>query len=129
MAALRTVLLVGLADIPAHEASSVEPWFTTNKLLRAIDAQVAEGDKAWFPITPFLFKHDEFAQKMLAVRAKLEEIKPDLFVIGNGVRRRAEFTECFENIVNSCREVTPRTRLGFNSRSDDLLECCQRNSR
>ena len=103
-------------------------WFTTDELIKSINAQVAEGHRAGFQITPLLFTHDEFAEKMDVVRAKLEQLKPDLFVIGNGVRRRAEFTECFEDMVNACREVTPRTRLGFNSRPDDLVECCRRNS-
>ena len=74
-----------------------------------------------------MFEPEDFASTVLGQLKRKLESNPDGFVVGMGLRGVAQFTEMFESCVNACREVSPGTRMGFNTRASDMVECVRRN--
>ena len=68
----------------------------------------------------------KLAEVLGLVRDKASRLKPFGVIFGGGIRLNADFTPFFEQVVNICREATPESRMGFQSKPDDMRDVCER---
>ena len=88
---------------------------SSGTLRQTLQKQHTDAETAGYSLEVIQVKPFEIKQKLQTIRDKLETVKPDLFIIGNGIRGNLEYTIFFERLVNICREVSPGTKMGFNT--------------
>ena len=116
----KNILAIGLSSPPPGADISTE------ELRSKISAQIDEARDYGFQVDMIMFEPEDFPTALEQLKEKLKS-KPDGFIVGMGLRAVAKFTEIFEDCVNACREISPGTRMGFNTRSSDMVECMKRN--
>lgn len=122
------VLAVGIAH-SAHRATKVSKATATKAprgLQAKILAQKSEAKAAGFELELIQVKPSLADARLQQIRDKLKDERPDLFVIGFGIRGSLEHTVLFEQLVNMCREASPETKLGFNTSMEGTVEACRR---
>lgn len=118
----KTVLMIGL------DANSVDfdkwPELTQEKLEQGfvdIATQLNElGYEAEWCLT------DTGNTAVEVVKAKLLERSNDVVVIGAGVRKDPDMLLLFETIINTIIEVSPASKIAFNTLPFDTAEAVQR---
>lgn len=91
-----------------------------------MQAQISEAKAARFDLEMVAVKASQFEKDLESVRRRLQKERPDLFIIGFGIRGSPELTAFFERLINTCRETSPSTKIGFNVAFDGNLEVCER---
>ncbi|CAM6114459.1 unnamed protein product [Calypogeia fissa] len=105
-------VLIGLPPLvgavaPAH-------LLPLKKALEALPAQMADAGI-----------HYEFASVkpeeggLAELGPKLQSERPDVVVIGNGIRSNMELTHFMEQIIDIVRTHAPQAKLAFNTRPDN----------
>ena len=97
------------------------------RLRSKIRAQVTEAKAAGFDLDMLAIKPSQLDSDLKHIRETLAKERPDLFIIGFGIRGSAELTYVLEQLVNACRETSPETKIGFNTTFSGNLEVCERN--
>jgi hypothetical protein len=90
-------------------------------------SQISEAKAAGFDLDMFAVKASQLDSDLKRIHERLEREKPELFIIGFGIRGSVELTPFLEKLVTTCREVSPTTKIGFNTTFDGNLEVCERN--
>jgi hypothetical protein len=96
------------------------------RLRSKIRAQIAEAKASGFDLDMMAIKPSQLESGLNHIRERLAKERPDLFIIGFGIRGSAELTVVLEQLVNACREISPETKIGFNTTFDGNLEVCER---
>lgn len=65
---------------------------------------------------------ETFSSSLSELRKELETGNWDALVVGGGIRLAPSLTPMFERIVNTAREVAPKTMLLFQMEPGDLCE-------
>ena len=89
-------------------------------------AQVSKAKAAGFDLEFMQIKQPNLDAQLAQLRDRLSKEKPELFVIGFGIRGTVEHTELFESLVNICREASSETKIGFNTTLEGTVEVCKR---
>jgi len=89
--------------------------------LAALDGQMREAGYEFVPC--FMGPEDG----VTPMAEKLKSRHYDGMIIGFGVRGNKELTPWFEAIVNTCRELSPKTKFIFNWSPESTVEAVQRN--
>lgn len=131
MTTLPRVLAIGISHAPSRSATSGRRPQNRNapgpKGLRAkILAQVSEARELGFDLEFMQIKRNQVDLQLAQLRERLSREKPDLFIIGFGIRGTVEYTELFESLVNLSREVSPGTQMGFNTSMERTVDVCSR---
>ncbi|CAM6118683.1 unnamed protein product [Calypogeia fissa] len=63
------------------------------------------------------------------LRRKLQSQRPDVVIIGNGIRNNMDLTYFMEQIIDIVRTNAPQAKLAFNTRPNDSLDAVKRWSR
>ena len=96
------------------------------RLRSKILAQIAEAKASGYDLDMLALKPSQLDSDLKHIRERLEKERPDLFIIGFGIRGSAELTGVLEQLVNACREMSPETKIGFNTTMEGNLEVCER---
>lgn len=130
MAASQTtkrILVVGLSGHAAGQQrlkmGAQQPRGQFRKMLQDT---ISKAKSSGLELDVMQVKASAFPSGLKDIEERLQS-KPDGVVIGNGIRGTSEYTVFFEDVVNACREISPGSRLGFNTSPDDILACCLRN--
>ncbi|MEM1012217.1 MAG: hypothetical protein AAGI46_08345 [Planctomycetota bacterium] len=116
------ILLVGI------EPDSVDydkwPDLTREKLI-ASGREVVEAltGAGYEPVSNLI---DGSPESVDGVRQKLVELRPEVVVIGAGVRADPDRLALFEQLVNVVIAMSPTSRLAFNTRPWDTVEAVER---
>lgn len=122
MANRKRVVLIGLD--PKVVDYTRYPGLTPDKLEGALRGDVARLDQLGIDAAICFVDHGETA--VATVTAALAEARPDIVLIGAGVRTDpAEFLP-FERLVNLVHEKAPQARLCFNTGPTDSAAAVQR---
>ncbi len=118
----KNILLIGLQ--PQVVDFSQVPGLTESKLLAGLDmsAQLlnSKGYQAeWCLVDCGPHSVDEVAQK-LSARFN------DVVVIGAGIRIDPKHLNLFELLINKVMELSPESKIAFNTQPFDVLESVQR---
>jgi hypothetical protein len=90
-------------------------------------SQISEAKAAGFDLDMFAVKASQLDSDLRRIHEKLERDKPELFIIGFGIRGSVELTPLLEKLVTTCHDVSPTTKIGFNTTFDGNIEVCERN--
>lgn len=120
--ARKKVLLVGLRS----DSVDYEKWpeLSPKKLERAFEEVAAELEAAGYDARWSLTDRGETAEQQ--VRDDLAATRPDLVMIGAGVRKDDDHFLLFERLVNAVHEHAPRARIAFNALPYDTLDAVRR---
>jgi hypothetical protein len=122
MANRKRVVMIGLH--PKVVDYGKYPGLTPEKLEAALNGDVARLGELGIDAAVCFVDHGETAAE--TVMAALAEARPDIVLIGAGVRSDpAEFL-LFERLVNLVHEQAPAARLCFNTGSADSVAAVQR---
>lgn len=89
-------------------------------------AEISKIKSAGFDMEMLAVKSSQLDADLNRIREKLQKEQPELFIIGFGIRGSAELTVFFEDLLTTCREASPETKIGFNTTFDGNLEVCER---
>lgn len=116
------VLMIGLA---AEHVDFVKwPELTLEKLERSFVDTVNQLNELGYTAEWCLTDTGQTAAQV--VRSKLMERRNDVVVIGAGVRKDPDHLLLFETIINTIIEVSPWSRIAFNTLPFDTPEAVQR---
>ena len=128
-----TVLAVGVQHSSRRPSSKVtaKARTTATQALPAGDrsrirGQIAEVKAAGFDMDMLAIKPSQIEAYLKLIRGRLEKEQPELLIIGFGIRGSAEYTVLLENLIAVCREASPETKIGFNTKFDGNTEVCER---
>ena len=124
--ASKRILVIGLAG---HAPGSIKPPPAAQpkgSFRKMLQETVTSAKEYGLALEMMQVKASAFPSALNDIKAKLQS-QPHGLLIGNGIRGTAEYTVFFEDLVNACREITPGTRMGFNTSPGDILESCLRN--
>ncbi len=125
--AYRRILVLGLAGhAPGAPKMGAAAKLPRGQFRRNLEATKSKAKENGLELEIIQAKATAFSAALTDIRSKLAT-KPDGFMVGNGIRGTAEYTVFFEDLVNASTEISPQTRLMFNTSPDDILECCLRN--
>jgi hypothetical protein len=111
----KTILVAGLGRFLASAAPEGAPGVTGTAQAnrQAVNDNLEKARQNGFDPTDIEVNPDEAANSLNSLRALLQSKHFDGFIIGFGIRGNKKFTDLFESLVNTSREVSPTTRLGF----------------
>ncbi len=117
-----SVLLVGLKS----SAVDFDKWpeLTVDKLENAFQAVLQELTQAGYQARWCLTESDSSAGDQL--REELRMHKPDVVVIGAGVRKDPDHFLLFEQMINIIMQEKPDCRIAFNTLPFDTVEAVKR---
>lgn len=124
--ATKRILVVGLAGHAPGRPISPSAKLPKGQFRKMLQKMAAEAKENGLDLEMMQVKSSAFPSGLQDIKERLKS-EPDGLLIGNGIRGTAEYTVFFEDLVNACREITPATRLAFNTSPTDILECCLRN--
>lgn len=127
-ATMKRVLVVGLAGKSPGSSAKPSEGLPKGGFRKMLQNTIAEAQKHGLELEMIQVKPSAFQSGLHDLKLRLES-KPDGLLVGNGIRGTADYTVFFEDLVNASREITPSTRLAFNTSPSDILECCFRNFR
>lgn len=128
MSLRKSLLAVGLAHVPSIASDQEKQTVgDPQQLKKVIMAEARKVDEAGFDIDVVMVKPEDSEAALKQVKDKLRSKKWDGYVVGWGVRGNVQYTLLFEQLVNAGIEIIPGTKMGFNTRPDDLYECVVRN--
>ena len=116
------VLLLGL--LPAVVPASARPGMTEEQLAARLDAEERKLRELGFDARWCLLDLGETAEAVAT--AALTTRRPDLVLIGAGVRANPERFALFEKLVNLVHSLAPTAKICFNTRPDDTTEAVLR---
>lgn len=125
MTEVKRILVIGLAG--HARGTSATSMMPSGTFRGKIKQQVAEAKRLGFELDIIQVKPSDFNTKVRSIKEHLKQ-KPHGCMIGNGIRGTGtiEYTKFFEALVNACREITPGTKLLFNTSPLDIAETCKR---
>lgn len=91
-----------------------------------IRSQIAEAKAAGFDLDLIAVKPSQIEPDLQHIRKRLEKERPDLMIVGFGIRGSAGYTVLLEDLIAACREASPETKIGFNTTFDANLVVCER---
>lgn len=91
-----------------------------------IRSQIAAAKTAGFDLDMLAVKPSQIETDLQHIRRRLEKDRPDLLIIGFGIRGDVGYTILLEDLIAVCRESSPETKIGFNTNFDRNLEVCER---
>lgn len=118
----KRVLLTGLAK----ESVDFEKWpeLTPEKLEAAFVSIVEDLKAKGYEATWCLTDRGETAKEQF--QKALRERKPDVVLIGAGVRKDPDHLYLFEVLINCVLEISPNSRIAFNTLPFDSVEAVER---
>ena len=122
----KRILVIGLQGHAMGRSISPSAKVPKGQFRKMLQNTTTEAKKSGLELEMMQVKASSFSSGLETIEEKLHS-KPDGLLIGNGIRGTSEYTVFFENLVNACREITPGTRMAFNTSPNDILECCLRN--
>lgn len=123
----KRILVIGLSGhAPGQQRITMGAKQPKGQFRKMLQDTVAEAKTSGLELDVMQVKASAFSAGLKDIKERLQS-KPDGVVIGNGIRGTVEYTVFFEDVVNACREITPTTRMAFNTSPSDILECCLRN--
>ncbi|OAL54670.1 hypothetical protein IQ07DRAFT_583900 [Pyrenochaeta sp. DS3sAY3a] len=123
MAAIqKRVLVAGLGRYVAadYEAGSKLGIQKSNRQMMIDDiekAKVAGYECSSLDVNP-----DQREDTIRQIKEILQSQHHDLFIVGFGLRSNPNLSSLFEDVVNACVEVSPKTKFGFNPLPNELYE-------
>ncbi len=118
----KNVLLIGLrSDVVDF---SKWPELTREKLEASFEKTIAELTKDGYNAQWCLTDLGKTAVEVIS--AKLRERKNNVVVIGAGVRKDPDLLLLFERIINTIVEVSPNSKIAFNTLPFDTVEAVKR---
>ena len=130
MGSPKAILLACLTEAPPRGPSEIKKAVGTPEQLRQkIVEQVKQAETTGYivEIKQVRADPDTFPVALQEIKEILRSKHWDGLIIGFGLRGWPKYTEFFEDLVNATIEITPRSRLCFNSTPDDLYETIVRN--
>ena len=127
------VLAVGIQHAsmkPSSRGISKQRSTTSRKigagLQNKIRSQVTEAKNAGFQLDMVAVKSASLDLDLKRIQEQLANERPELLIVGFGIRGSPELTVFFEQLISTCREASPQTKIGFNTAFDKNLEVCER---
>jgi cobyric acid synthase len=121
------ILIIGLSQAPPQSSDDAKAAAGSPSELRAkIMATVEKARSAGYELEVKQTEAADLPTTIVEMREKLQGRTWDGYVIGFGLRGLPEYSEAFEQLVNSARELAPKTKLGFNSSPADLMATIER---
>lgn len=122
-----TIALLGLGVFASKVANlpslkGVDP----DQVQEVVDNQVLKARQAGFALSTINIDPTTHGAAILELRDALKDQHFDGFLLGFGLRAAKELTGLFEDVVNTCREVSPSTKLGFPQTPDGVLAAAER---
>ncbi|KAH6616468.1 hypothetical protein C7974DRAFT_416598 [Boeremia exigua] len=116
----KRVLVAGLGRFVAaeYEAGSKLGVQKSNKQTMVEDIEKAKA--AGYDCSGLDVNPDQAEATIQQIKEILQGQHYDLFVIGFGLRSNPTLTPLFEDVVNACVEVSPKTKFGFNPLPNEL---------
>lgn len=124
----KRILVIGLAGHAPGRSTLPSAKLPKGQFRKMLQNTITEAKASGLELEMMQVKASSFPSALENIKEKLHS-KPDGLLIGNGIRGTPKYTIFFEDLVNVCREVTPGTRMAFNTSPNDILECCLRNFR
>ena len=124
MPAGKTILVLGLGRAPEGAPDNVRSQGPDPVKLRAVlGAQLEQAKEKGYDLDLKQFEEEDIGTTALKwTEDKLRSKNWDGVIFGYGIRGTPSVTVFLENIVNAAREITPETKMGFNTKPQDLYE-------
>ena len=128
MTTRKTVLVIGLTNAPSGApAEIVTEGGAIDELRERLVSQVRQAHDAGYDLEMKQFRPEDLETTAPEwVKERLGSQHWDGLIVGFGVRGIPACTEFFEEVINAARTITPGTKLGFNTKPDDVLEAVKR---
>ncbi|KAJ8111758.1 hypothetical protein OPT61_g5721 [Boeremia exigua] len=123
MAATRkSALVAGLGRYVSkeYEAGSKLGVQKTNRQMMLDDIEKAKA--AGYDCSSLDVNPDEAEGTIREIKERLQNQHFDAFIVGLGLRSNPTLTPLFEDVVNACVEVSPKTKFGFNPLPNELYQ-------
>ena len=118
-----TVLFIGFD--PAWMKLDGPPFLTAEQVQTGLDKSISQLTTSGYSVD-FLGIKENDDNAANEVRCRLEAYTPECIIIGAGFRLRPEHTIKFESFINTIMEMTPRTKLAFNTAPLDAAAAVMR---
>lgn len=118
----KSILLIGLKP----EVVDFKQWphLSVEKLNASFQQIINDLENLGYNAEWCLTDLGETAREV--VQAKLEEANYAVVVIGAGLRTDPNLLELFEAVINQIHELSPKSKVAFNSNPGDTIEAVQR---
>lgn len=123
--ARRSILVGGLGRFIHLAPSAVAPNAVAN-LKEALAKEIERAYEAGYDVTNFDINPEDPAWSVQQVTELLNSKHFDVMTLGFGIRGNKEWTSLFEDLVNTARELSPRTKLGFSTSPADICGTIKR---
>ena len=124
MTTRKTILVLGMRKAPEGAPDNVRREGMNQAELRAnLTAQLDKAKDKGYELELKQFGEEDIGTTALRwTKEKLSSQHWDGVILGYGIRGTPDLTVFFEGAVNAAREITPKTRMGFNTKPQDLHE-------
>lgn len=120
----KTILVLGMGRAPEGAPENVRSQGTDPHELRAnLEAQLDQAKDKGYELDLKQFREEDVGTTALKwTEDRLRSQHWDGVIFGYGIRGTPSLTVFLENAVNAAREITPTTKMGFNTKPQDLYE-------